>query len=68
MSRETEPKIKARAVEMIAAARVLIGMVRASEASEAARSTGAELELEVELTAGGTETWKITIERTASSH
>lgn len=68
MSRDTAQKIRARADDLIAAARVLIGMVRISEASEAARSGGAELELEVELTAGGRETWKITIERTASSH
>lgn len=39
-----------------------------AEASERARSEGAELEVRVELTGGGVETWTITIERTASSH
>lgn len=68
MSRETEHKINARADDVMAATRVLIGLVRMSEDSEAARSRGAKLELDVELTGGGTETWKITIERTASSH
>lgn len=50
------------------AARLLIGTVRSAERSEGGRSSGAELSLEVELTGGGVETWKITIERTASSH
>jgi hypothetical protein len=50
------------------AAQLLIGFVRSTESAEGGRSTKAELELHVELTAGGTETWTITIERTASSH
>ncbi len=50
------------------AARVLIGLTRSVERSEGARSNHAELSLEIELTGGGVETWKITIERTASSH
>jgi hypothetical protein len=51
-----------------AAARFLIGMVRVTERDEGGRSTHAKLTVEVELTAGGVETWEITIERTASSH
>jgi hypothetical protein len=66
--RATERNIKAMSDNVLAAARVLIGVVRISEASEGVRSNGAELSLDVQLTGGGTETWKITIERTASSH
>lgn len=66
--RTTEAKIHARSDSIMAAAGVLVGMVRGAERSEEARSTQAELSLEVELTGGDVETWKITIERTASSH
>jgi len=68
MSRQTEQEIKERSDDIQKAARLLIGMVRASERSEQGRSTKAELGVEVELTGGGMETWTITIERTASSH
>jgi hypothetical protein len=61
---QTEANVEA----VIAAARVLIGMVRSTEQIERGRSSAAELSLEIELTGGGVETWKITIERTASSH
>lgn len=54
--------------KIIEAARTLIGLVRSTERREHGRSSGAELSLEVELTGGGVETWKIIIERTASSH
>jgi hypothetical protein len=55
--------------EVIArAARVLISVVRGSERLEGARSTHGELELSIDLTGGGQETWLITIERVASSH
>lgn len=64
----TRQKIVDRQTYIMAAARALIGMVRGAEASERARSEGAELEVRVELTGGGVETWTITIERTASSH
>lgn len=50
------------------AARTLIGLVMAVERDEQGRSNNAELSLEIELTGGGVETWKITIERTASCH
>lgn len=50
------------------AARLLIGLVRRLERDEGRRSSTTELSIEVELTAGGTEAWTITIERTASSH
>lgn len=58
---ETETRV-------IDAARVLIGLTRGVERREGQRSSHAELSLEVELTGGGTETWTIRIERTASSH
>lgn len=67
-AKQTEAKIKASGDALLSAARVLIGVVRSTERSEEARSSGAELSLEIELTGGGVETWKITIERTASSH
>lgn len=68
MSTRTEDHIRQQTDAIAAAARVLISMVRGAERNEGARSTHGELELNVDLTAGGTETWKITIERTASSH
>jgi hypothetical protein len=43
-------------------------VVKASEREEKRRMEKATLSLEVSLTGGGTETWEITIERTASSH
>lgn len=64
----TATKIKSNSDAITNAARVLIGTTRMAERSEHGRSTKAELELEVELTGGGVETWTITIERTASSH
>jgi hypothetical protein len=64
----TEAEIKRRQAAIIDAARTLVGMVRVAEQSERGRAQRAELELNVELTAGGNETWVITIERTASSH
>jgi hypothetical protein len=63
-----ERRLKASGDDIIAAARVLIGMVRLLERDEGGRSTHTELSLEVDLTGGGKETWTITIERTASSH
>lgn len=65
---DTKQKLIDRQAYIMAAARALIGMVRGAEASERARSEGADLEVRVELTGGGVETWTITIERTASSH
>ena len=50
------------------AARLLISVVRDVERDEGDRSTHAEFDFEIDLTAGGKETWTITIERTASSH
>jgi hypothetical protein len=66
--RDSETRIKASSDALTNAARVLIGVVRSTERIERGRSSAAELSLEVELTGGGVETWKITIERTASSH
>jgi len=66
--KRSEAKIKASGEALTNAARVLIGMVRSTEILERGRSSSAELSLEIELTGGGVETWKITIERTASSH
>jgi hypothetical protein len=66
--RSSENKIKESGDLITSAARVLIGMVRSTETIEHGRSSGATLSLEVDLTGGGRETWKITIERTASSH
>jgi hypothetical protein len=42
--------------------------VRDVERDAGDRSTHAEFDVEIDLTAGGKETWTITIERTASSH
>lgn len=64
----TEDEIIDRQAAIFEAARMLIGMVRVAEQSERGRAQKTELELNVELTAGGNETWLITIERTASSH
>lgn len=64
----SEAKIKASSSSITEAARTLIGLLLAVEASEHRRTDGAKLSLEIELTGGGTETWDITIERTASSH
>ena len=65
----TEAEIIKRQAAIVDAARTLIGMVRVAERTERQRtSQKTELELNVELTAGGNETWVITIERTASSH
>lgn len=50
------------------AARALIGVVRRVERNEKHRATKTELEIDVELLAGGHEIWTITIERTSSSH
>jgi len=45
------------------AARTLIGLVRSIEQNEGSQSSSAELELEIALTGGAVETWKISIER-----
>ncbi len=66
--KRTEAFIRAKSSSITDAAQALIGMTRGAERSEGARATHAELSLEIELTGGGVETWKITIERTASSH
>jgi hypothetical protein len=69
MSEQTEQHFaEDRGEDIARAARVLISVVRGSERLEGARSTGGELELSIDLTGGGQETWLITIERTASSH
>ena len=68
MTKQTERHIKDRGEVITAAAHVLIGMVRVAERSEGGRATHGELELTVDLTGGGVETWVIRIERTASSH
>jgi hypothetical protein len=65
---DTTAKIKASGEAVTAAAHVLIGVVKMTERAEHGRAAKAELDLEVELTGGGIETWTITIERTASSH
>lgn len=64
----TSAKLKASGEAITNAARVLIGTTRMVERNEHDRAAYAELSLEVELTGGGNETWRITIERTASSH
>jgi hypothetical protein len=64
----SDDAIRRREESIMEAARTLIGMVRVTEGIEHRRSQKAEFELQVELTAGGTETWIITVERTASSH
>lgn len=66
--RPAERRITDASSGIAAAARVLIGMVRGAERDEGGRSMHAEISLEIDLTAGGKETWTITIERTASSH
>ncbi len=68
MTERTEQQIKERGEAITMAAHILISLVRGAERSEGARSTHGELELNIELTGGGVETWTITIERTASSH
>jgi hypothetical protein len=57
-----------REEDVYAAARLLIGVVRDVERDAGDRSTHAEFDVEIGLTAGGKETWTITIERTTSSH
>jgi hypothetical protein len=57
-----------REEDVYAAARLLIGVVRDVERDAGDRSTHTWFEFEIDLTAGGKETWTITIERTASSH
>jgi hypothetical protein len=47
------------------AARTLIGLVKRAEYAERRGAEKAELDLSVDLTNGGTETWTITIERKA---
>jgi hypothetical protein len=67
--RMAKQSLEQRGDDITAAARVLIGSVRRTERAAGARTMKAELSLDVELTAGGTETgMTITIERTASSH
>jgi len=65
---KTEDQIKAKGEDIMTAARTLIGMTRKAERNERGRATKAELELQIELTGGGVETWLVTVERTASSH
>ena len=65
---KTEDMISSRGENITAAAQVLIGVVRRSELMESGRAIHAEMDLEIGLTGGGRETWKITIERTASAH
>jgi hypothetical protein len=65
---DTKRRIEARGEAITMAAHILISLVRGAERSEGGRSTSGELELSVDLTGGGQETWLITIERTASSH
>lgn len=65
---KSESRIKTNSDAITNAARTLIGMTRMAERDERGRSTHAEMSLDVDLTGGGRETWKITIERTASSH
>jgi hypothetical protein len=66
--RQTEQRIKSSGDDIIAAAHLLIAMVRTVERDEKAKSRGASLEIEVQSTGGEIETWTITIERKASSH
>lgn len=61
-----EDKIRASGDAITSAGRTLIGLVMTAERAERSRVQVAELSLEIELTGGGVETWKITIERTAS--
>jgi hypothetical protein len=65
---DTKQRIEARGEVITMAAHILISLVRGVERSEGGRSTSSELELSIDLTGGGVETWTITIERTASSH
>jgi hypothetical protein len=53
---------------LAAAARVLIGAAKIAENSQGARPEFLTMDAEVVLIAGGVETWRITVERTASSH
>jgi hypothetical protein len=66
--KRTEDQIKQHQAAIVDAARTLIGMVRVAEQSERGRAQKSELELNVEVTVGGNETWVITIERVRSSH
>jgi hypothetical protein len=66
--RQTEQRIKSSGNDIMAAAHLLVGMVRMAERDEGVRSNGADLELKIELTSGETETWTITIGRKAPSH
>jgi hypothetical protein len=68
MENRSEANIQAQADAVIDAAHVLIGIVLSTEHIERGRTSAAELSLDIELESGGVETWKITIERTASSH
>jgi hypothetical protein len=68
MSDTEQLETEERGEAIARAARVLISVVRGAERSKGARSTSGELELSIDLTGGGQETWLITIERTASSH
>jgi len=56
-------KIKADAELIQDEARVLIGSVRNAKNEKGEPASFGEMELEADLTAGGTEVWKITIER-----
>jgi hypothetical protein len=60
---EVRDRIAARAETIQAAAEVLIGTVRNAKNENGVRSNFGEMELEVELAEGGTELWKITVER-----
>ena len=56
-------KIKADAELIQDAARVLIGTVCNAKNDKGEPASFGEIELEADLSAGGTEVWKITIER-----
>jgi hypothetical protein len=66
--RQTIQKIRDSGDDILAAAHLLVGMVRMAERDEGVRSNGADLELKIELTSGETETWTITIGRKTSNH
>ena len=64
----TEMIVRSREEKIMDAARIIIGTIRAVEHGEAARSTHAEMFIEVDLGDGGRETWNMTIQRTSSTH
>lgn len=53
---------------LMEAAETLIRMVKAIEHHEGARAADVKLTIEVDLTAGGTETWEIVVNHVDTKH